>query len=109
MVKYDTYQYDTEQELIDDLESLGYTYTEPLSQGTLQHEDGEYLDYVYFNQIVTNYPVTEEGWEPIYSTEVYINSARKGNIKLPSNKKLKGNNRKYFNNYINRFLGEKIK
>ena len=106
-INYDTYVYESEEELLDNLEELGYTFEGELSQGVLS-TPGDDLDYVYFSTIILNYPSTGAGWEPEYSTDVYINSARIGSTKLPSNHKVKGNNRKYFNNYINRFAGEAV-
>lgn len=115
-MKVDTYFYADEAELLQSITDSGYTAGDEglESTGTLIALDGntdDNLDYSYWNTIVTNYPVTydEEGqpdWTPEYSTECYINSVRKGNSKLPSNKKLGGNDRKYFNNFINKFAGE---
>ncbi len=107
-IKVDTYQYESEEELLDNLEDLGYTFDGKLSQGVLFTPDGNALDYVYFSTIILNYPDTGIGWTPEYSEDVYINSARIGSTKLPSNKKVNGNARKYFNNYINRFAGEAV-
>ena len=111
-IKYDTYKYTDETEMFQSITDSGYLIPDPFNQAGMlivqEVEDKlDELDYSYFAQIVTNYPLGEDE-EPVYSTEVYINSARIGNSKLPSNKKLTGNERKYFNNYINRFAGEEI-
>lgn len=110
-MKVDTYSYSDEAELLASIEDSGYTAGENglQSTGTLIALDGntaDNLDYSYWPTIVTNYPNTGEGWEPEMSTDVFINSVRKGNSKLPSKDKLNGNPRKYFADWINRFFGE---
>ena len=112
-MKVDTYVYTDEAELLQSITDSGYTAGDDglESTGTLIALDGntdDNLDYSYWNTIVTNYPDTGVGWVAESSTECYINSVRKGNSKLPSNKKVGGNDRKYFNNFINRFFGEPV-
>ena len=109
-IKYDAYKYADEAEFLQSLTDNGYILNdgEPLQTENIvtDTDSGENLDMHYNGVIVTNYPDTGEGWEPVMSTDVYMLCARKGNIKLPSNKKLKGNNRKYFYDYISRYAGE---
>ena len=109
-IKYDCYKFADKAELIQQLTDDGYSWEGELTQGQLTDTvAGEFLDYYYIGHIVLNYPVTyeeDDEWEAQYSTEVFIHSARKGNIKLPSNKKVTGNQRKYVNQYITCFLGE---
>ena len=109
--KYDTYKYSSKTALLNGLEAKGYVLNNG-EQGlqpynTITDPDtGEVLNMTYFASIVTNYPETGEDWEAEFSSEVYVHCSRIGNMKLPSSQKLKGNDRKYFNNHINRFAGE---
>ena len=108
--KYDTYKYSSKTALLNGLDAQGYIINdgEPLTMHNTitDPETGEVLNMHYFPSIVTNYPDTGEGWTPEYSTDVYVHCSRIGVMKLPSSQKLKGNDRKYFNNHINRFAGE---
>ncbi len=108
--KYDLYSFVDEQEFIDTLNAEGFEY-EAITTDFLIHKDEESLDVHYAGNIVTNYPIENPDpenptWEPVYSAEVYVLSARIGNIKLPSNHKVGGNDRKYYYDYTNRFAGE---
>ena len=108
-VKFSWYQYATVEEMIASIEASGYTLPDPLTpQGRLVDESGEGddLDYYYSGNVIVNYPDTGEEWEPIYSPNVYLNSARIGNSKLPSNQKADDPKAKYLNNWINKFTGE---
>ena len=105
--KYDTYKYASKASLLNGLSNAGYVLNDG---GELQthnvitdSDTGESLNMHYLGTIVTN--LDTEG-EPVYSTYVYVHCARISDIKLPSNKKLTGNERKYFNNYINKYFGE---
>ena len=108
--KVDAYKYADEAELLQSITDSGYILNdgEPLERNNIitDTDTGEQLDMNYHGVIVTNYPDTGEPWEAIYSTDVYLLCARQGNIKLPSNKKLGGNDRKYYYDYINIYLGE---
>ena len=109
-MKIDAYKYADESELMESITESGYILNdgEPLQiENIITDTDSrEHLDMHYNGIIVLNYPITDENWEAEFSTDVYMLCARKGNIKLPSNKKLKGNNRKYFYDYISRYAGE---
>jgi len=113
MIIYETFKYATKQELIDDLDAKGWEYDKPLRNAGqfIDTTNGERLDYAYMDKIVLNYPVTHEEppapeWEPVYSADVYIHTARITEIHLEASHKLDVNATKYFNNYINKFVGE---
>lgn len=110
-VKIDCYKYTDEAEFLQSLTDSGYTLNggEPLIVGNniiTDDDSGENLDMNYHGVIITNYPDTGGGWTPVMSTEVFMLCARKGNIKLPSNHKLTGQDRKYYYNYINVYAWE---
>lgn len=104
-LKYEAYVFTDEAELIQVLQTEGFEY-DSLKMDFRISKDGETLDFHYDDTIVTNFPDTLNGWIPEYSTEVYCTVARKGNIKLPSNKKVGGQMRLYYYTHINKFNGE---
>ena len=115
-IKYDCYSFTDEAEMISVIEGEGYEINggEPLKiENIITDTDpnpspvnAASLDLHYNGQIVTNYPITSEEWEPIMSSEVYCISAAAGNFKIPANYKVGGNERKYFWEYTARYLGE---
>ena len=112
-VKYAAYSYATKQELIDDVVDMGWEYPEgfPENGAFVDKASGETLNYSYAGKIVVNFPRTYEEppapeWTPQYSSDVYIHSARQGNLQLPAPHKLGGNELKYFTKYVRRFSGE---
>ena len=113
MIIYETFKYATKQELIDDLDAKGWEYDKPLRNAGqfVDTTNGERLDYAYMDKIVLNYPATypeppEPEWTPVYSADVYIHTARIIEMRLEASHKLDVNATKYFNNYINKFVGE---
>lgn len=106
-LKYECYSFNNEAELIQVLNTEGFEY-ETLKQDFVIYKDGESLDFHYSGTIITNYPKTDSTWIPTYSTQVYCLVARKGVIKLPSENKVGGNDRKYYYDYICKFNGEWI-
>lgn len=62
---------------------------------------------VMLGAIVTNYPVTGDGWVPEYSTEHYatLSPAETGNI--PPAHKVRLGRKQYLHDHINKYWGAK--
>jgi len=101
--KYDSYTFADEAEMFSVIEGEGYLInpTEEGVSGELQSNniitdtnagegDATYLDMHWLGQI----PL-DDLEPPTMSVEVYVQSARKGNFKIPSNYKVGGQMRKY--------------
>lgn len=102
-VKFDSYTFADEAEMFTVIEGEGYLInpTEEGTSGDLQSNniitdtnagdgDADYLDMHWMGQI----PL-DDLEPPTMSVEVYCQSARKGNFKIPSNYKTKGQMTKY--------------
>ena len=109
-VKYDCYSFTDEAEFLQSLTDSGYILNdgEPLRTENIitDSDSGENLDMHYNAEIPLNLPDTGDGWSVEMSTDVFMLCARVGNIKLPSNKKVGGNLRKYYWEFINVYFGE---
>ncbi len=117
-MQVEAYTYADEQTYIDVLLNEGFTLNGaapalPIPTEHTIEKSGERLSVHYNGLIVTNYPQTYEEppapeWEAIMSTEVYLMASRAGNIKLPSNTKVTGQDRTYYWNFISKFNGETL-
>lgn len=104
-LKYECYVFVDEAEFIQTLSDEGFEY-ETLKTDFQIYKNGEKLDVHYEGIIITNKPRTDSTWTPSFSTEVYVLAARKGSVKLPSTKKVRGLERQYYHEFINHFSGE---
>lgn len=104
--KFDSYKYSSETEFLQSLTDSGYTLNdgEPLIVGNniiTDDDSGENLEMNYQGVI----PL-DDLEPPTMSSDVFMVCSRKGSIKLPSSKKVKGNERKWVWSNVNRYFGE---
>lgn len=105
--KFEAYKFTNETDLRQSAASVWLVIPDKItSEMQFRHDEGETIAVHYIGQIVTNYPKTDSTWVAEISEDVYLIAYRKGDVKLPSNKKVTGNDRKYIWKYIAKFAGE---
>lgn len=71
---------------------------------TIVNAPEEEKEYVYLGEVITNYPDTGEGWEPIYSTYVYATVAVP--ITVDPDHEVDLADSQYLFDYVNHYAGQ---